>query len=320
MDIEYLLWLQAIRESLPAPIQAFLVFLGSEAAIAVAVIVPCVIYWCVNKGCGTFALFAYSASSVCNQLIKNLVCAYRPWIRDARIVPHPTVIKGAGGYSYPSGHTQSSASMMMGIGWWYRDRKWPLVLATIFTLLIGFSRNILGVHTPQDVLLGFFEGCLFIALTERALPWMEREGNDIKAVVIGLVVTVLFLIVVAFKPYPMDYVNGELLVDPQEMLIGCYKVAGVFIGVLVGWFVERRYIRFETGGLSRVEGVLRVVAGAVVAAACYLVLGRAAMALLGKEAGELVRHAVVFFGVVAGAPALFGPLGRYLEKRTPQQS
>lgn len=315
MDIDYLLWLQSIRESLPAFAQKILEFMGSEAAIAAAVIVPCVIYWCLNKAAGTFALLAYGASSVCNQLIKNFVCAYRPWVRDARVKPDPVAIKGAGGYSFPSGHTQSAASMMIGLGWWYRKKRWPLVLSIIFAVIVGHTRNLLGVHTPQDVIVGFLEGCLFVALAEKALPWMEREGNDVKAVAIGLVATVVFLLVVTFKPYPVDYVNGEVLVDPAEMLVGCYKVAGVFAGVLVGWLVERRYVRFETGGLSFFEGALRVVTGAVIIAICYLVIGRGAIALLGENGGQLVRHTLVFFAVVAGAPALFAPLGRLVGRR-----
>lgn len=82
MDISYLLWLQGLRESAPDAIQAFLSFVGSEAATVLTMLIPCVMYWCIDKRRSTLALITYGVSSVFNQLIKNTVCCYRPWVRD----------------------------------------------------------------------------------------------------------------------------------------------------------------------------------------------------------------------------------------------
>mgnify|MGYP004445589203 CR=1 FL=1 len=43
----------------------------------------------------------------------------------------------------------------------------------------------------------------------------------------------------------MDYVNGVLLVDPAEMTLPAFEDLGRFLGIIIGWFVERRFIRFE---------------------------------------------------------------------------
>ena len=40
--------------------------------------------------------------------------------------------------------------------------RWISVLCVILILLTGFSRNYLGVHTPQDVLVGLTEGALML--------------------------------------------------------------------------------------------------------------------------------------------------------------
>lgn len=309
MDIDFLLWLQGIRQASAPAIQAFFTFMGSEAAMAVAMVPPCLIYWCFDKACGQFAFMAYGASSMFNQLVKNTVCAYRPWVRDARIVPDQKAIKGAGGYSFPSGHTQSCASMTGGIAYYWRDRRWVLWTGLVFTALVALSRNVLGVHTPQDVLVGFLEGWLFVGVAAVVLPWADRrEGRDTILLVVGVVALALFLAFVTFKRYPLDYVDGKVMVDPADMVDSCYKAGGAFLGILLGWFVERRWVRFETGGLGVAECLARLALGALVTFVAYKLVGGVTVRLLGSYVGELVKHVVAFFTAMACAPALFGPL------------
>lgn len=155
MDISYLLWLQGLREGAPQFVQAFFSFMGSEAATVLTMLIPCVMYWCIDKRRSTLALMTYGVSSVFNQLIKNTVCCYRPWIRDPRVVPDSVAIKGATGYSFPSSHTQSSTSVLGSFGWAWREKRWPMAVGLLFALIVGFSRNFLGVHAPQDVLVAF---------------------------------------------------------------------------------------------------------------------------------------------------------------------
>lgn len=319
MDMNYLLWLQNMRLSASPAIQAFWSALGSEVAFAVGIVIPCVLYWCFDRDAGQFALLAYGSSSVFNQLVKNTACIYRPWVRDVRITPDPKAIPAAGGYSFPSGHTQSSASMMGGLGWWYRDRRWPLVLALLFTFLVGFSRNVLGVHTPQDVLVGFAVGCAFVLLTEKLLAWVnEAQGRDLQLLLVSIVLTVIYLVFVTLKPYPMDYVDGELLVDPIEMLESCYKAAGVYLGIVGGWFVERRYVQFSTGRLGAPLIILRMVLGVIIMVVAYLPVGHALTAAMGEFAGELVRHTLAFFLAVAGIPMVFVVMDKRLAARKEQ--
>lgn len=312
MDLSFLLWLQGVRESSPAFVQAFFSFLGSEAAMAIAMVLPCIIYWCTDKVSGQFALLAYGASSAFNQLVKNTVCEYRPWLRDPRITPDPKALDGAEGFSFPSGHTQSSASLLGGIAWAKRREKpWAMVLAMAFTFLIAFSRLFLGVHAPQDVVVGFVEGCAFVLLADRLVPWLEKkDGRDMRALVVGCILTLAYLVFVTVKPYDLETVNGALPADPVEMIVSCYKAGGVFVGILAGWVVERRYVQFETEGIPFLEGALRLVVGSLIVLAVYVLLGHPLIALVGENVGQFVHHAAVFFMITAGAPALFEPLGR----------
>ena len=63
--------------------------------------------------------------------------------------------------------------------------------------------------------------------------------------VIGILVVIAVLIYIQVKPYPMDYVDGKLLVDPQRMMNDCFKAYGAFLGLLLGSYVERHYIHYE---------------------------------------------------------------------------
>ena len=316
MDISYLLWLQSIREGASPIIKALFTFLGSKGASVALVVIPCLVYWCLNKRVGMFAICAYGTSFFCNQLIKNTVCQYRPWVRDSRIVPDAVAKKGATGYSFPSTHTQSSTSLLLGLGWKARERSWPLVLGLALVLLIGFSRNFLGVHTPQDVIVAFAEGCLFIWLTDRLMAWVDEDDSRVARVALaGVLLAVPYLAFITLKPYPMDYVDGTLLVDPAEMMIDCYKAAGTFVGICLGWYVEHRFVRFDTGGLSLQQTLARMVVGVVCVLFFYLALGQLFKAVMGLLWGNFVRHLLAFYVAIAGVPVCFERLDRAVAER-----
>ncbi len=314
MDIQYLLWLQGLRESSPAFVRAFFGFLGSEVAMVVSLLVPCVVYWCLDKASGVYAMLSYAGSSLVNQALKNTVCCYRPWVRDARVHPVPGAQKGATGYSFPSAHSQGSTSMLFGIGWSQRDRRrWPLVAGLSFAALVMFSRNFLGVHAPQDVLVGCAEGIACVLLVERLLAWVAEDPQRDRLVLAwGIAATLVFLAYTTLKPYPRDYVDGKLLVDPAEMLVDCYKIAGAVLGILGGWFVERRWVGFTTEGVTLRSGALRMLVGALIALVAYVPVGHALMDVVGVYAGQLVRHLLTFGLIAAGIPALFTRLERRL--------
>ena len=63
----------------------------------------------------------------------------------------------------------------------------------------------------------------------------------------GAALTALFLVYISVKSYPMDYDEaGKLLVDPAKMMKDGYKDAGRILGVSLGWYLERRCVRFST--------------------------------------------------------------------------
>ncbi len=79
--------------------------------------------------------------------------------------------------------------------------------------------------------------------------------------VIGVVIAIVASIYASVKPYPMDYdANGELLVDGLKMANDTFKAVGWMGAFMVGWILERRFVRFTTD-VGMQERFLRLTGG-----------------------------------------------------------
>ena len=310
MDIAYLLWLQGVRESLPPVVEQLFVAISAIAASSALIVIPALLFWCLDKRAGRYILFTFSIGTLANQFIKNTVCQYRPWVRSASVRPAAGALGEATGYSFPSGHVVGSATIMGAVGWWYR-RRWPLLTALCwaFVLLVGFSRNFLGVHTPQDVLAGFVVGVLTVLAAERLLAWVDAgEGRDVGVLAVSLVLAVAFVAYAFLKPYPMDYdASGALLADPVLMQVDCFKAAGLLVGAVLGWFLEQRYVQFEVNpakfGWKRMA--LRFVVGMAVMLLLLLSTRVLHVLLTDGRWYELAKNFMLVLGASYVAPLTF---------------
>ena len=150
MDINILLGLQEFRNGAGAFLADFLLKMTYFGELNTVLVIMAVIYWCVSKDVGTYLLMGWSGNRILNGALKVTVCAYRPWIRDARILPYGDSINTATGYSFPSGHTMNAATVFGG-GAVRKDLPGMLRAALgVMVVLVAFSRIYLGVHTPQD--------------------------------------------------------------------------------------------------------------------------------------------------------------------------
>lgn len=65
------------------------------------------------------------------------------------------------GASFPSGHATTSAALVtfLALLLWRTPWRWPaVILGALYALLVGYSRLVLGVHYPTDVLAGWLTG------------------------------------------------------------------------------------------------------------------------------------------------------------------
>lgn len=322
MDIEILLWFQGIREALGPAFELAMNIISASAAGVVTMLIPLGMFWCVDKAMATFVGINFAFGGLLNQALKNTFCIYRPWIRDPRMVPSEAALPDATGYSFPSGHTQSAFSVYGGLGWKAREKSRAVfVLMFVLSVLVAISRCYLGVHTPQDVIVGAVEALVVLALVERLMSWAEaKDGRDIVIAIVLVVLSLALLAYATLRPYPLDYVDGELLVDPTDMIKDCYKMSGAVIGIGVGWVAERRLVGFSTEGIGIPERIMRFLVGDAVLIPTRFFIDPMLRSALGVWWGPFAAYLLLCLAGFVVAPAIFEAIGKRVWPREEQKA
>ena len=235
----FLYVLESIRNPVLNAVLSALTFLGDEGAfIAIAVIV----FWCVSKRNGYYLIAAGVGGTVVNQFLKIVCQVPRPWVRDPAFTIVESARAGAGGYSFPSGHSQNVTVVFGGVAR-FAKKTWLRWVCGAIVALVCFSRMYLGVHTPADVLVGL--GCGLVLVFGL---WPIFKKSDEKPGLITAVYGVIAALAlgaalfVEFYPWPAD-VDAENLASASK---NCYTMLGIALGMLVGYPLERRYVNFDT--------------------------------------------------------------------------
>lgn len=318
MDLQYLLFLQEIRERLPLCVEKFFAFTSALTVNPFLYVIPFIIYWSVDKRKGQIFMTAVWLGNILNSLAKLSVCCYRPWIRSAAIHPSTHTIKGATGYSFPSGHTTNVTAFFGTLGWLYKNRSRALFAACCaFIALVAFSRNYLGVHTVQDVIFGIGLGILSTWLAIKFVEWAEANTDkDAQALVLALGIVALIFIYYVFKNYPRDYkADGSLLVDPKRMMKSGLKDCGYISALTIGWFVERRFVNFSTD-IKTPERIARALIGAALMGLCFFGISPIVAKPLNFYLANYVKGFLTVAPGALFAPLLFKPLAALFEKKS----
>ena len=271
------------------------------------------IYWCRDRRLGTLLSLNIIAGVGINQLLKNSFCVYRPWVRDARVIPAAEAVEEATGYSFPSGHTVQGTAQFGTIarlgdepGGLRPGRRLRIVFEAM-PWLIALSRCLLGVHTPQDVFAGLAIGFAGIRLGGALLAWLEGgEGRPAVFAAACCALSAAMLAYITLKSYPMDLAaDGSLLVDPRVMMNDCYSAAGTLAGFSLGYAWERRSIRFAQKAPTSRLAQIRFLGGGSGMMLLFLGARPALYSALGPHWGRFSAYGLLFVFVIAVWPALF---------------
>ena len=288
-------WLQAHLGS--AGIQ-FISFFSAFGEELIMILLLGFLYWSWNKKMAKTLGLTVLMGLVWNSMIKNVALRRRPYFDNEGIelyrVPEPKADIYdimAQGYSFPSGHSMNAAEMYGGLALALR-KSWMSILAVVLTVLVGFSRVVVGAHFPTDVLVGWLLGLLVALL----LPVLERKiPNKAVRYAILLVTAIPGL----FYCKSADYFTG----------------LGLLIGFIVGESFEDKYVQFENTR-EPLKMILRVLGGLLV----YLVLNTLLKLPFSKEFLEggsyaamlvrTVRYAIIAFVDFGIYPMLFKLAGK----------
>lgn len=221
MEILYLL--ENIRNPILDKIVSVITLFGEET---VFMAVCMIIFWCVNKWQGYYLLLTGFAGTVINQTLKMTFKVPRPWIKDPNFTIVESARGAASGYSFPSGHTQSSVGMFGGI---FRANKNKAlrIITLAMCILVPFSRLYLGVHTPLDVGVSLVIAVVLILI---GYPLFKKAEQSPKWMY-GILIT-LTLAVTAALLYFL-YGNHEA----EENLASAIKNACTLLGCILGLIV-----------------------------------------------------------------------------------
>ncbi len=306
--MEFLRLLEAIRTPFFDAVFQFFTFFGEET---IFMVIALGFYWCLDKKTGYLLLYVSFLGNIINTFLKLLFLVPRPWVLDKDFSIVESARAEATGYSFPSGHTQNSAGMFLGITW-SRKELWVRIVCIALMVLVAFSRMYLGVHTPADVLVSIGVALLLVAV---AYPILNRAWDNAKwfAPLIGvlLAVGVALLLYIELVPMPANAI-AEFSLDCNES--GYKMVGGAFGFAMVIW-LERKYINFSVKAVWWAQ-LIKLVIGLGIVIAVQTLTKSPLLALFGgHNAGNAVRYFLMV--LVGGAlwPLTFKFFGKLGQKK-----
>jgi hypothetical protein len=180
----------------------------------------------------------------------------RPWVQDPNFTIVESAREAATGYSFPSGHTQTSVGVFGGLARWNKNTL-IRVLAICACVLVPLSRMYLGVHTPLDVGVSIIVA-LFLVFVAYPLFKKAKESPRTMFIILGTLtlVTFAYLLFATLFPFSAD-TDPHNLESAQK---NGYTLFGCMLGLIVVYAVDNKYVHFPTVAIWWVQ-IIKVVGG-----------------------------------------------------------
>lgn len=286
----FLHWLENIRIPVLNEIMLGITYLGDEVAFLV---IALILFWCVDKRKGYYILSVGFIGTIANQFMKLWFRIPRPWVLDSTLNPMEQALEGAGGFSFPSGHTQTSVGTFGGIAYTTKN-KLIRIVCIVLAVLVPFSRMYVGVHTPMDVGVAAVMAVLLIFLVH---PFVFKKDGKYFPVLMAVMtaMAIAYMCFVELYPFPTD-------IDPERLLSGrnnAYTMLGCLVGLLIVYIVDEKWLRFPVKGVWWVQ-IIKIVVGLLLVLAIKSGLKSPLNALFGVFIGRGVRYflMVIMAGIV----------------------
>ena len=236
--MDFLRFLEGLRTPLGDAFFSTVTHLGEETLFIVAGLF---FFWCLDKLQGYYLLTVGLTGTVINQFLKLWFRIPRPWVLDENFTIVESARAEATGYSFPSGHTQSSVGIFGAVARWNRQR-WVRVVCIVLCVLVPLSRMYLGVHTPKDVLVSVGVALVlifgFYPVASRAA---QQPGGLRRLLAVMLALSAGYLAFVSFYAFPADVDAANLASGTKN----AWTMLGCILGVWLTFECDQRWLRFE---------------------------------------------------------------------------
>jgi membrane-associated phospholipid phosphatase len=313
---QFIIWLQGFGDGLN-PIMKALSNLGIEEFFILFLV--CV--WAVNYDLSIKLGIILMLSSGINTFFKTLFALPRPYWVDTQV---QNLWGAETGFGLPSGHSQTPFALY-GLLAAKIKKRWVTILIAVLIFLIGFSRIMMGVHFPTDVIAGWLIGALllwlFLKYEDKVSAWFKKNSLANNILAIFLVALVMIAAVSVNKwmhadePLNSVWMTNSYMVHPEDP-INPFNIFGIITpaATLFGLVCGAVWIRSRGGYVQKKDTkhvLLYFFTGLIVA-----LLIKEGLGLLFPRTPDLIgysfrflRYALMGFWLIGLAPALFIRLG-----------
>lgn len=287
--MDFLYFLEELRVPVVNAFMLLITHLGEESVLLV---IALIIFWCVDKYQGYYILSVSFFGVLINQFLKLWYRIPRPWVLDPNFTILEQAREEASGYSFPSGHTQSSVGLFGSI-WSTTNRKCLKVLSAILIVLVPFSRMYIGVHTPKDVVVSVVIALILVILLRSLV--IENSHRFLPYILIVMAIcTFAYLCFVEFYSFPAD-------IDPDNLFSGrknAYTLLGSVLGLIAVYIIDEKWIHMSTRAVWWVQ-IIKVTVGLLLVLAVKILLREPLDTLMGEMIGRACRYFLMV--IVAGS-------------------
>lgn len=305
--MSFLYFLEEIRNPVLDFLFSIVTLFGEET---VFMAVGMIVFWCVNKQKGYYLLSVGFVGTVINQFLKITFRVPRPWVKDPNFTIVESAREAASGYSFPSGHTQTSVGLFGGLALKFRNRA--IKIASIaLCVLVPLSRMYLGVHTPADVGVSIVIALVLIFALAPLFEKAEKSPKVMYALLFSLTgIMLAYLLFISFWSFPEEVFHVDNVHNYTSAVKNAYTLTGCMLGFLVVYTVDLKWLKFDTKAVWWVQ-LIKIAGGLVLVLAVKELLRAPLAAILPENTwARMIRY----FLMVVTAGTLWPITFKYFAK------
>ena len=305
--MSFLYFLEGIRNSVLDALFSVITICGEET---VFMAVGMIIFWCFSKYQGYYLLCTGFVGTAINQFLKMLCRVPRPWVKDPNFTIVESAREAATGYSFPSGHTQTSVGLFGGIARWNKGKVLRGIMIAL-CVLVPLSRMYLGVHTPADVCVSLGIALFLVFALYPLFRKAEKSPVTMYAILSAItVVVILFLCFVSLYPFPADVYTEANVHNLNSAEKNAFTLLGCLVGLIVIYPVDIKFTHFDTKAVWWAQ-IIKVVIGIGLVLAVKEGMRSPLEAIIGHE---LIARAVRYFLMVVVGGGLWPMSFKYFAR------